>query len=425
MSGTSLDGIDVAIIDITGSGFKAKINVLTSHSVPYPRQIREALLTVSNTSAQTGDISRLNFLLGELYAEALEETAERAQIPLSTIKLIGCHGQTIFHEGQGSQYLGKRVASTFQIGESSVISERTGIDVISNFRERDMAAGGKGAPLVPYLDYLLLRHRGRGRVAVNIGGIANLTAIPPNTSTDRVIAFDTGPGNMVIDQLVSRITSGGQSYDRDGAIAASGVLDPKLLAKLLRDKYFRAKPPKTAGREQYGAEFVSKLLDTELSSEDLIATATALTAESIALGVRNFVIPEMRVDEVFVSGGGTHNPTLMRMLQKAMADIPVKESTEVGLDVDSKEAIAFAVMAYETAHQRPSNVPMATGAKRSVVLGKLTPNGGNGTTNGGSNGSNGASSAGMNGAAAHKAKAARPTKVSRPTVGPKVKAAAR
>jgi len=420
MSGTSLDGIDVAIIDITGSGFKAKINVLTSHSVPYPRQIREALLAVSNTSTQTGDISRLNFLLGELYVEALEETAERAQIPLNTIKLIGCHGQTIFHEGQGAQYLGKKVASTFQIGESSVISERTGIDVISNFRERDVAAGGKGAPLVPYLDYLLIRHRGRGRVAVNIGGIANLTAIPPNTSTDRVIAFDTGPGNMVIDQLVSRITQGGQTYDRDGAIAASGQIDPKLLAKLLRDKYFRAKPPKTAGREQYGAEFVSKLLDTELSSEDLIATATALTAESIALGVRNFVTPEMRVDEVFVSGGGTHNPTLMRMLAKAMNPIPVKESSEVGLDVDAKEAIAFAVMAYETVHQRPSNVPMATGARRSVVLGKLTPNGSSPR-----NGSNGTSAtAPMNGVA-HKVKAGRPTKVSRTRVGPKVKAAAR
>jgi anhydro-N-acetylmuramic acid kinase len=419
MSGTSLDGIDVAIIDITGSGFKAKINVLTSHSVPYPRQIREALLAVSNTSTQTGDISRLNFLLGELYVEALEETAERAQIPLNTIKLIGCHGQTIFHEGQGAQYLGKKVASTFQIGESSVISERTGIDVISNFRERDVAAGGKGAPLVPYLDYLLIRHRGRGRVAVNIGGIANLTAIPPNTSTDRVIAFDTGPGNMVIDQLVSRITQGGQTYDRDGAIAASGQIDPKLLAKLLRDKYFRAKPPKTAGREQYGAEFVSKLLDTELSSEDLIATATALTAESIALGVRNFVTPEMRVDEVFVSGGGTHNPTLMRMLAKAMNPIPVKESSEVGLDVDAKEAIAFAVMAYETAHQRPSNVPMATGARRSVVLGKLTPNGSP------RNGSNGTSATTPMNGVAHKVKAGRPTKVSRTRVTPKVKAAAR
>ncbi|HEY3936605.1 MAG TPA: anhydro-N-acetylmuramic acid kinase [Bryobacteraceae bacterium] len=423
MSGTSLDGIDVAVIDITGSGFKAKINVLTSHSVPYPRKIREALLAVSNTSSLTGDISRLNFLLGELYVEALEETVERAEIPLNTIKLIGCHGQTIFHEGQASQYLGKKVASTFQIGESSVISERTGIDVISNFRERDMAAGGKGAPLIPYLDYMLMRHRGRGRVAVNIGGIANLTAIPPNTSTERVIAFDTGPGNMVIDQIVSRITQGGQTFDRDGTIAATGVIDAKLLAKLLRDKYFRAKPPKTAGREQYGAEFVTKLLDTELSSEDLIATATALTAESIALGVRNFVLPEMRVDEVFVSGGGTHNPTLMRMLQKALDPIPVKESTEVGLDVDAKEAIGFAVMAYETAHLRPSNVPMATGAKRSVILGKLTQNGAphHGESNGSSNGG---SATGMNGAA-HKLKTARPAKVNRAAVPAKVKAAAR
>ena len=322
MSGTSLDGIDVAVIDITGSGFKAKINVLASHSVPYPKKVREALLSVSNTSSQTGDISRLNFLLGELYAEALEETAERAGIPMNSIKLIGCHGQTIFHEGQAAQYLGKKVASTMQIGESSVISERTGIDVISNFRERDMAAGGKGAPLVPYLDYMLLRHRGRGRVAVNIGGIANLSAIPPNTNTDRVIAFDTGPGNMVIDQLVARITLGRQTFDRDGGFASRGQVDPKLLAKLLRDKYYRAKPPKTAGREQFGAEFVTKLLDTELSTEDLIATATALTAESIALGIRNFVLPEMRVDEIFVSGGGTHNPTLMAMLTKAMDPIP-------------------------------------------------------------------------------------------------------
>ncbi len=426
MSGTSLDGIDVAIIDIAGSGYKAKINVLTSHSVPYPKKIREALLAVSNSSGFTGDISRLNFLLGELYSEALEETAERAEIPLESIKLIGCHGQTIFHEGQAASYLGKKVASTFQIGESSIISERTGIDVISNFRERDMAAGGKGAPLVPYLDYMLMRHRGRGRVAINIGGIANLTAIPPNTNTDRVIAFDTGPGNMVIDQLVARITSGGLTYDRDGVMAATGEIDPKLLAKLLRDKYFRAKPPKAAGREQYGAEFVSKLLDTELSSEDLVATATALTAESIALGVRNFVLPEMRVDEIFVSGGGTHNPTLMRMLRKAMGEVPVKDTTEVGLDVDAKEAIAFAVMAYETAHARPSNVPMATGAKRHVILGKVTQNGAPHNGN-----SNGTSYNGMgivhnsNPANTHKVKAARSPKSPHQAVAPKAKAAAR
>ncbi|HEX7358854.1 MAG TPA: anhydro-N-acetylmuramic acid kinase [Bryobacteraceae bacterium] len=418
MSGTSLDGIDVAIVDITGSGFRAKINVLTSHSVPYPRRIREALFAVSNTSAQTGDISRLNFLLGELYAEALEETAERAQIPLESVKLIGCHGQTIFHEGQSTQYLGKKVTSTFQIGESSVITERTGIDVISNFRERDVAAGGKGAPLVPYLDYMLIRHRGRGRVAVNIGGIANLTAIPPNTNSDRVIAFDTGPGNIVIDQLVTRITQGAQTYDRDGVMAAAGEVDPKLLAKLLRDKYFRQKPPKTAGREQYGTEYVSKLLDTELSSEDLIATATALTAESIAVSVRNFVMTDMRVDEIFVSGGGTHNATLMQNLRKAMDPIPVMETTEVGLDVDAKEAIAFAVLAYETAHSRPSNIPMATGANRAVVLGKITPNGP--PRNGGANGTS------VNGnAAIHKSKATRTTKVTRSAMPSKAKAAAR
>ncbi len=429
MSGTSLDGIDVAIIDISGSGFKAKINVVTSHSVPYPRKIREALLAVSNTNAFTGDISRLNFLLGELYAEALEETAERAEIPLDTIKLIGCHGQTIFHEGQGAQYLGKKVASTFQIGESSVITEKLGIDVISNFRERDVAAGGKGAPLVPYLDYMLMRHRGRGRVAVNIGGIANLTAIPPNTNTDRVIAFDTGPGNMVIDQLISRITSGGQHFDKDGMTAAAGVPDPKLLAKLLRDKYFRAKPPKTAGREQYGADFVTKLLDTELSSEDLVATATALTAESIALGVKNFILPEMRVDEVFVSGGGTHNPTLMKFLRKALDPIPVMDTTEVGLDVDAKEAIAFAVMAYETAHARPSNIPFATGAKRSVVLGKLTQNGnaprtspnGGGTLTVAGNGTRTQNT----GPVLHKAKSPRTNGVTRTAVPTKVKAATR
>lgn len=424
MSGTSLDGIDVAIVDITGSGYKAKINVLTSHSVPYPKNVREALLAVSNTNTHTGEISRLNFVLGELYAEALEETAERGEIPLATIKLIGCHGQTIFHEGQPGAYLGKKVASTFQIGESSVITERTGIDVISNFRERDMAAGGKGAPLVPYLDYMLMRHRGRGRVAVNIGGIANLTAIPPNSNTDRLIAFDTGPGNMVIDQLVTRITQGQQCYDRDGVIAAAGNIDPKLLAKLLRDKYFRARPPKTAGREQYGSEYVTKLLDTELSSEDLIATATALTAESIALGLRNFVLPEMRVDEIFVSGGGSHNPTLMRMLRKAVDPIPVRDTSEVGLDVDAKEAIAFAVLAYETANSRPSNIPAATGAKRSVVLGKLTPNGSNGRAVNG-DGSNGVVNGTRNGSVAHKPKTTRAGNVSRTTVNSKIKAAVR
>jgi anhydro-N-acetylmuramic acid kinase len=272
-------------------------------------------------------------------------------------------------------------------------------------------------------------------VAVNIGGIANLTAIPPNSSTERLIAFDTGPGNMVIDQLVSRITLGRQTFDRDGTIAAAGQIDPKLLNKLLRDKYLRAKPPKTAGREQYGSEFVGKLLDTELSSEDLIATATALTAESIALGIRNFVMPEMRVDEIFVSGGGVHNPTLLGMLRKAMDPIPVLETTEAGLDVDAKEAVAFAVLAYETHHQRPSNVPQATGAKRSVILGKVTPNGA--PRNGGAQGpKNGTTEASRNesrvtvinqtrNGASHKTRTPVSTSVKRQAAQPKAKAAAR
>ena len=422
MSGTSADGINVALVRLKGPpaerSAEGRIELLGHAEYAYPKKVRAAVLAAMNAKqASVADLARLSFLLGELYSDAVLATEKLSR---RKVQLVGCHGQTLYHQSESKNFLGHKIAATWQTGEGAIIAARTGVPVVADFRPADMAAGGKGAPLVPFLDYMLFRDARIGRIVQNIGGIANLTAIPPNTSTDRVIAFDTGPGNMVIDQLVSRITQGGQTYDRDGAIAASGQIDPKLLAKLLRDKYFRAKPPKTAGREQYGAEFVSKLLDTELSSEDLIATATALTAESIALGVRNFVTPEMRVDEVFVSGGGTHNPTLMRMLAKAMNPIPVKESSEVGLDVDAKEAIAFAVMAYETAHQRPSNVPMATGARRSVVLGKLTPNGSSPR-----NGSNGTSAtAPMNGVA-HKVKAGRPTKVSRTRVGPKVKAAAR
>jgi anhydro-N-acetylmuramic acid kinase len=228
--------------------------------------------------------------------------------------------------------------------------------------------------------------------------------------------------------LVSRITLGRQTFDRDGLIAASGNVDPKLLNKLLRDKYLRAKPPKTAGREQYGFEFASKLLDTELSTEDLIATATALTAESIALGIRNFVMPEMRVDEIFVSGGGVHNPTLMGMLRKAMDTIPVLETSEAGLDVDAKEAVAFAVLAYETAHDRPSNVPQATGARRSVILGKVTPNG---SPRNGSSEKNGdgdhrvAVLTGARNGASHKTRTPVKNNVKRETSSNKVKAAAR
>lgn len=359
MSGTSLDGIDVAVVDIG-----KRIRVLSHRTVPYPRALREAVLGVSNTTTTTAEIARLHFLLGELYAEAL--AGEK-------VELIGCHGQTIFHEGAPVRYLGRRVASTLQIGDGSVLAERAGVPVVSDFRSRDIAAGGRGAPLVPYVDYLLFRHRSRGRIALNLGGIANLTAIPAGGSPDEVIAFDTGPGNMVIDALAAEYTDGRLTFDRDGRIAARGTLNRPLLDKLLGDAFYRRRPPKTAGREQFGREFTARLLATGLPLPDLIATATALTAAAVAEGVARFVLPRMKTHELIVSGGGVHNPRLMAYLPAFLPALALCTSDVHGIDVDAKEAIAFAILAYETWHGRPSNLPAATGARHPVILGKISP----------------------------------------------------
>jgi anhydro-N-acetylmuramic acid kinase len=370
MSGTSLDGIDVAIVDIGGhTGAKT----VAFHSVPYPRRVREALLAVSNTDTHTAAIARLNFLLGELFAEAFEETCRRGGVPLESVGLIGCHGQTIFHEGAPVRYLRRNVASTLQIGEAAVIAERTGIPVVSDFRPRDIAAGGHGAPLVPLVDYRLYHDRRLGRVALNVGGIANITAIPPDAQPKDLIAFDTGPGNMVIDALVERLTNGRWTYDRDGRIAGGGKVSRELLEKLLGDRYYQAKPPKSAGREQFGTEFVERLTKTGLPLRDLIATATALTAAVVAAGIERFVRPRMQVDELIVSGGGAHNPHIMGYLAGFLPGVAVCKSSDYGIDVDAKEAIAFAVLAYETWRRRPANLPSATGASRAAVLGKITP----------------------------------------------------
>ncbi|MCX6636599.1 MAG: anhydro-N-acetylmuramic acid kinase [Acidobacteria bacterium] len=352
MSGTSLDGVDVAIVDIAGRGWNKRIRTVALGSTPYPRAVREALLGVSNRETHTAEISRLNFLLGELYAKAVLRVCQG-----SRVELIGCHGQTIYHESG---------AHTLQIGEGSVVAERTGLPVVCDFRPRDIAAGGRGAPLVPLVDYLLFRHRRRGRTALNIGGIANITVIPPGAPPEDVIACDTGPGNMVIDGLVSRYTGGKRKFDRDGRIAARGHLNANLLAELLADRYYRRRPPKTAGREQYGREFVDRLLATGLPLPDLIATATALTAATIARAC-----PAQAGWDLIVSGGGAHNRQLMAYLAAFLPDAEVRTSADFGIDVDGKEAIAFAVLAYETWHGRPSNLPSATGARRAVVLGKI------------------------------------------------------
>ena len=369
MSGTSLDGIDVAIVDIEGR----RIRTVAFHSMPYPEPVRKAILGISNATTTTGQIARLHFRLGQLYARAVQETIRRGRVRSGSVELIGCHGQTIYHQGDSEPFLGKPVAATMQIGEASVIAEALAVPVVSDFRTRDMAAGGKGAPLVPYLDYWLFRHARRGRVALNIGGIANITAIPPGARPDEVLAFDTGPGNMVMDALTTELTRGRQHFDRNGSIAARGKVDRALLDSILGDVYYRRRPPKTAGREQYGAEFIARLKRARLPLRDLIATATALTAATIAGGVERFVMPWMPVHELIASGGGVRNMTLMGYLQAFLPDVRIARSDEFGIDADAKEAVAFAVMAYETFRKRTSNVPSATGARRPVVLGKITP----------------------------------------------------
>ncbi len=359
MSGTSLDGIDVAIVDIAGR----KIKTVAHASFPYPLSIRGRILSVSNARCDTGEISRLNFQLGELYAKAVTGTCERSGVPLESIELIGSHGQTIFHRGTGDH------PNTLQIGESSVIAERLGIPVVSDFRTRDIAAGGQGAPLVPLVDYLLFHSATKSRVALNIGGIANMTVLPAGASPEQIIAFDTGPGNMVIDQLVAIFSQGKQHFDRNGRIAAESYLNHKLLERLLKDPYYSAPPPKSAGREQYGVEFIETLRKTGLPTPDLIATATVLTATAIATGMERFA---PATEEVIVSGGGVHNTQLMVQLAAFLPTCRIVTTAEFNVDPDAKEAIAFAMLAYRTWKRQPGNLPSATGARHPVLLGKVT-----------------------------------------------------
>jgi anhydro-N-acetylmuramic acid kinase len=290
--------------------------------------------------------------------------------------LIGSHGQTVFHQGQPGPYLGARaIAATMQIGEPAVIAARTGIITVGDFRPADLAAGGQGAPLVPFVDYLLYRHPRRGRVALNIGGIANLTAIPAGARPEDVFAFDTGPGNMVIDALVEQLTGGRRHYDRNARLARRGKLEPELLAALVAHPFFKLRPPKSAGREEFGAPFAERAAvwakRNAVRPDDFLHTVTMLTPLTVVDAIRRWVEPRMRVHDVIVSGGGTHNPLMMEQLRAGLAGITLAPSSAWRVPQDAKEAFAFAVLAYETFHARPANLPAATGAKRRVVLGKL------------------------------------------------------
>jgi anhydro-N-acetylmuramic acid kinase len=392
MSGTSADGINVALVEIDGSGFDTRFELLAHHEYPYPLPVRRAVLASMNAErASVADLARLNFLLGELYASAVLATIKKSG---REVALVGCHGQTLYHQGESAPYLGKRIAATWQTGEGSVIAARVGAPVVSDFRPADMAAGGKGAPLVPFLDYLVYRDARVGRIVQNIGGIANLTAIPANASPEEVMAFDTGPGNMVIDAIMDRLY--GKPYDRDGRTAAKGKPLEPILKALLQHSFFRRRPPKTAGREEFGREFVTDFLGRcrRARKEDVVATATALTARSIAEAVKKLVLfpagakaqveagpycaaeaaPLQRFSDHIVSGGGASNRTLVNMLRAQLEPLglTLRSSDEFGVPSAAKEAVAFALLAYETWHRRPSNIPAATGARRPAILGKVS-----------------------------------------------------
>ena len=391
MSGTSADGIDVALVRIGDP--KARGRVARGHTIqligykqfPYAANVRANILAAMNADrASVADLARLNFLLGELYADAVLATQGRFRVKAN---LIGCHGQTLYHQGNAERFLGRKVSTTWQTGEGAVIAARVGVPVVSDFRPADLAAGGKGAPLVPYLDYLWFRDARIGRIVQNIGGIANLTAIPASARSEDVVAFDTGPGNMVIDAVTQRLF--GKPFDLDGIIASAGEVIEPVLRRILGQSFFRAKPPKTAGREEFGREFVAEFLRLcqGVRNENVVATATALTARSIAEAIARFVVKRIptsrkvsetwgtpRFHEIVLSGGGARNATLVALLAELLAPlgIAVRFSDEFGLPSEAKEAVAFAVLAYETWNRRASNLPSATGARRAAVLGKIS-----------------------------------------------------
>lgn len=376
MSGTSADGMDVALVRITPGVEAPRLRLLAHFATPYPAAIRKEVLSAMNArAASVADLSRLHWRLGQLYSKAILDALQKYPTKLD---LIGCHGQTIYHQATPQRYCGASVACTWQLGEAAGIAAATGVPVVSDFRPADLALGGQGAPLVPLLDWVYFRHAQRNRVLQNLGGIGNLTVIPAGAAASQIFAFDTGPANMVIDALAEICFQ--KNYDRNGAIAARGrILDPAL-QEFLALPYFSAPPPKSSGREQFGREFSQSFLarckKISRRPEDAIATATALTAGSIRSAYEKFVQPALRAapTDFIVAGGGANNPTLMQAIAAELAPFHTHISTSdsFGLPAAAKEAVAFALLAYQTWHQRPGNLPAATGASRPTILGKIS-----------------------------------------------------
>lgn len=395
MSGTSIDGIDACLAEISGSGIYTKIKILAFETYPYNEPVREAIVESCNPETSSVDrICQLNFYLGKLFAEAAKSIANKVPIPIAEIDLIGSHGQTIYHlpnpivQQDSNKSLtnlsqplfcdAQYFCSTLQIGEPSVIAQETGITTVADFRSRDMAAGGQGAPLIPYVDFVLFRDKEKGRALQNIGGIANVTFLPPRCTPDDVIAFDTGPGNMLIDCLMERITNNTSHFDEGGKFAAKGKVNDTLLATLLTHSYISKQPPKTTGREEFGKYFADKLYKDALSlgieNTDIVTTVTAFTAHTIAASYRQWILSQYNLSEVILSGGGSHNTTLIKFLTQYLdPSIKIHTTDTFGISPDAKEALAFAILANETVSGNPNNIPNATGAKETVVMGKIVP----------------------------------------------------
>jgi anhydro-N-acetylmuramic acid kinase len=382
MSGTSVDGVDVALCRIRASSARnapPQVSLIGLASFRYPKGLRSSVLAAMDAKAMAvADMSRLHWRLGEIYADAVESAAAQFGV---TVDLVGCHGQTVYHQGAASKFLSSDVRCTWQIGEASVIAERLRIPVVSDFRAADMAAGGQGAPLVPMLDYCMFRSDKVSRVLQNLGGIANMTAIPAGGAVGEVLAFDSGPANMVIDACMMRLF--GKAFDRGGTVARRGTAIRRVVERVLRQRYFLAAPPKSCGREEFGEVFVDRFLtmcrEAGATDADVVATATALTAESILDAYRRFVLkhlkrPVARDVEYVVAGGGAWNATLMAMLREGLEPMGVRVRTmdELGVPAQAKEGMAFALLAWQTWSGLPGNVPSATGARRPVVLGKVT-----------------------------------------------------
>jgi anhydro-N-acetylmuramic acid kinase len=372
MSGTSLDGIDAVLLRVSGDGARTSFRQLAYVERAFPRGLRDFVLRNSIPEpSRVDDIARLNFLLAELYADAVRQVARAGGVRMSQIALIGSHGQTIRHEPKPVTLFGKKVRATLQLGDPSVLATLTGVCTVGDFRVADMAAGGQGAPLVPYFDWLVFRSKSANRLVLNIGGIANVTVLPKKSSTSEVFAFDTGPGNMVVDSVMRRLY--GRPFDRNGETAFQGTVLPDVFSRMIRHPYLRLKPPKSTGREEFGDEFVSDVLKLARRKDrrDVVATVSQFTAYAVYVAYRQFVQRRMRVDELIVSGGGAENLFFVGELRRYFGACSVRLSDEFGIPSDSKEAICFAILANETVAGKATNIPAVTGARRPVVLGKI------------------------------------------------------